>query len=70
MAFGRYWTTMTKAQQHACLGLWQRAQWRVESYRTFRRRFRPYRIGEEQGYHGGTCWGMFIGIEPDGYTHT
>ncbi len=32
MAHGRYWHTMTKAQQEAC--------------------------------------GMFIGIEPDGYTHS
>ena len=40
---------------------WQRA------YRRFRRRFRYY----YGGYVGIENWhGMFVGIEPDGYTHT
>ena len=54
----------TKPQRAAIKKLWDR-DGRKESYRQFRRRV-------QQGYD---ClmiqlWGMWIGIEPDGYTHS
>ena len=54
----------TKPQRVAIKKLWER-DGRKESYRTFRRRV-------QQGYD---ClmihlWNMWIGIEPDGYTHS
>ena len=77
MAHGKYWHTMTKAQQQACYKLYNRALTSDNpttiSYKTFRKKFHlhDYYGGRDQGsYFGGEWRGMFYGIEIDGYTHT
>ena len=73
MAHGKYWHTMTKAQQQACLRLFNRQSEMIdpvdESYLAFRRRFIKIGASYDPYYIGPWC-GMFIGIELDGYTHS
>ena len=79
MAHGKYWHTMTKEQQKSCKKLYEREQPRVgsntlrigrnrESYLKFRRRFK-FGMSYDPYFIGPWC-GMFIGIEPDGHTHS
>lgn len=64
--------TTTRQQREAMWKLYKRdnpsadSSW-IRGYRRFRRRFHRY----YGGYMGIQDWhGMFVGIEPDGYTHT
>jgi hypothetical protein len=67
----------TRAQREALWRLFQRDYdgtyeapamlWR--RYRRFRRRWRWTGIGQDN-YLFGNLWGMWIGIERDGYTHS
>ena len=67
----------TRAQAEACFRLfardWPDHPWgrfpSTRLYRGFRRGFRMDGKSRE-GYLGGQWKGMFIGIEPDGYTHS
>ena len=66
---------VTRAQAEACFKLfardWPNHPWgkfpSTSVYRNFRRGFRLY---HSLGVLGGPWKGMFIGIEPDGYTHS
>lgn len=71
----------TRAQRESCFRLWQRSAWKRESYRQFRKRFyrNPVSQWEVDAGHWprricqtltGCAYGMFFGIEHDGYTHT
>ncbi len=56
---------LTRAQRVALKAVYDRPQTRVQSYRHFRKTAQP----------GSGCimvpWcGMWLGIEPDGYTHS
>jgi hypothetical protein len=68
MPQGRYWNTMTKAQQRACKAQWLRFADTGESYLTFRRRFKANTL--LGCYFGPTPAGFFLGIEKDGHCHT
>jgi uncharacterized protein YjaZ len=60
---------LTKPQRKAVHELYRRSADGASNYRTFRRRVKPMLFGG-----GAVClpsWcGMYVGIEPDGYTHT
>ena len=70
----KYYRKVTRKQAEACFALfardWPDHPWSrfpsTRCYRRFRRGFRLY----HDGYLGGAWKGMFIGIEPDGYTHS
>jgi hypothetical protein len=59
----------TRAQRESLAKLHQRNtysdSYAGETYLQFRRRLLP-----GYGYVGIALWGMFIGIEPDGYCHS
>lgn len=61
--------TLTRAQRKAVANLYRRNADGSQSYRAFRARVQSF-----FGAFGAVCipqWcGMFVGIEPDGYTHT
>ena len=70
---------VTRAQAEACFKLfgrdWPDHVWSrfpsTRAYRRFRRGFKPYYGLRDDGVVLGGQWkGMFIGIEPDGYTHS
>lgn len=56
---------ITRAQRQAIRRLHSRNADGAPDYRSFRRRF-----ASGGGFIGGQWCGMFVGIEPDGYTHT
>ena len=56
---------ITKEQKYAIQGLYKRRSMSL-SYKAFRKLFKHH-LG---GYIGAVIEGIFVGIEPDGYTHT
>lgn len=58
---------LTRAQREAIRKLWYRSPDGEYSYLAFRRRFHPGIGGD---YVFGHWVGMYVGIEPDGHTHT
>jgi len=59
----------TRAQREACHRLWSFQGAIGETYLQFRRRFRWSGVGTDL-YLFGEVFGMWIGIEYDGYTHS
>jgi hypothetical protein len=59
--------TTTRAQREAMFKLYIGNPDGTESYREFRKRFKFGLFGD---YIGGAYCKMYVGIEPDGYTHT
>jgi hypothetical protein len=60
---------MTQAQYDAVNKLYQRSADGAKDRREFFTRIQEYGIGSDR--YAGLNWGsMFVGIEPDGYTHT
>ena len=57
--------TLTKPQQQALLRVYQRSEAPTETFLAFRRRVQP-----AMGYVMIEWCGMWLGIEPDGYTHS
>jgi hypothetical protein len=55
---------LTKAQRQSVYRLWLRDE-KKQPYRQFRRRVQP-----AYGCVIINLWGMWLGIEPDGYTHS
>lgn len=69
-----YYHKVTRKQAEACFKLfcrdWPNHPWsetaNTRRYRQFRRKFKIH----YGGFLGGEWKGMFVGIEPDGYTHS
>lgn len=59
-------TPLTKQQQQALVRLWKQHSGGL-SYRQLRRTVRPELFGSAVMVHWAKMW---VGIEPDGYTHT
>jgi hypothetical protein len=60
---------VTNKQKESLFNLYERGKhWRFMSYAKFRRRFSKDRWGTIGGYLPNQ--NLFVGIEPDGYTHT
>lgn len=59
-------TPLTKQQQQALVRLWKQHPGGL-SYRQLRRTVRPELFGNAIMVHWAKMW---VGIEPDGYTHT
>jgi len=62
--------TLSKAQRRAVKRLWLRERDESGSLLTYRQFRRRVRVVEYLGCAIVEMWGMTIGIENDGYTHT